>query len=830
MSDGSLNQDGVDEARATDFVLLLIGLAASPLGFRFLQASQASVSLGMGDLRGLFADVGLAFTIGGLIALALATLGRKQAAWIVVPLVALWVIGNNANLEHVRNLGTLLGVANIAFLFDGTFFSGSAIHLSHPVLLALLFVLTGAAVCVSTRRGFDVHRATGLLALGALLFGARMAVPESNDAASWRQTHFVLENLRWLSSGSAPVVVVEDRPIPGLFPATLDGQARLPLNRRGENVLLVVLEGVSGAYVDRLAAMHKLEGERPRLPSFERASRRGVTLVNFANQQRQTNRGLYALVCGDLPKQTTAAPKMSDIGAIGQDADCLPRALARNGYATAFLQSAPLSFMAKDKFMPYAGFERFHGDEFFDDSSEKRAWGVDDGAFLRQSMRLIGELDAGERPWFLTLLSSGTHHPFHVPEAVLDEGEVPSFTRAIEYLDGAVDAFLADLAREGILDDTIVILTSDESFGLDAQSGDMSNAEMMLSQAWGVLIALLPSGEQFDVAAPHSQTDVAASLLDVLGLQHETHRFRGRSFFRDYAQPRAVPFANTYMRMSALAEPNDTVVFCQEDQSACERVRLLHPPLLFAGHERLDAPISENDPGLTLLAQIQARSLELPVLDDANAAEKRIDYTLIETPSTMLIDAEHFREQFGLERINRAEKDRKTFDMLNFQPVFANQYLALPEGYVARIEIEAVVKGDVPLDIYHSLRAVPRRAMPSTEDYRQAAEVGAEMQGLTDTFGMRPRFFERTIDLAFTERIVRPEEPFVLVYEYSASEDLERLNARMGARNDFAGLAGLVMRRAHLTIEPLPKGESPRGLEIIEYSHRRPANAVAARN
>ena len=81
MSDGSLNQDGVDEARATDFVLLLIGLAASPLGFRFLQASQASVSLGVGDLRGLLADVGLAFTIGGLIALALATLGRFCTAF-----------------------------------------------------------------------------------------------------------------------------------------------------------------------------------------------------------------------------------------------------------------------------------------------------------------------------------------------------------------------------------------------------------------------------------------------------------------------------------------------------------------------------------------------------------------------------------------------------------------------------------------------------------------------------------------------------------------------------------------------------------------------------
>ncbi len=820
----------VGEARATDFVLLALGMLLAPLTFRLLQSAQASVAIGYGDLRGLLADVGVAVGLAGIVAAARAAFHRKRALAVALPLVAIWVLGNNANLEHVRNLGTMLGVANIAFLFDGTFVSGSATHLSHPIVLALLMSVTGCAVFLATGRRFDLHRATALLIVGALLLGIRLALPAASDAASWRQTHFVLENLRWMTKGDAPIVAVEERPIPGLFPSALDGQAVLPLDHRGENVLLVVLEGVSGAYVDRLAAMQGLEGERPRLPSLDRASRRGVTLVNFANQQRQTNRGLYALVCGDLPKQTTASPKMSDVGAIGDDADCLPRALARNGYATAFLQSAPLSFMAKDKFMPFAGFERFHGIEFFDDSSEKQAWGVDDRAFLRQSMRLIADLERGDEPWFLTLLSSGTHHPFHVPPQLLEEGEVPSFSRAIEFLDGALDEFLTTLEHAGILDDTIVILTSDESFGLDTRSGDLSDPELMLSQAWGVLVTLLPSGEQIDVAAPTSQTDVAVSVLDLLGLQHEARRFRGRSFFRDYAQPRYVPFANTYMRMSALAEPGDTVLFCREDHSTCERVRLTHPPFLFAGHERIAEPIPAEDPGRAMLAQIQARSLELPVLADANAGEKRIDYTLIETPSTMILDAEHFREQLAKTRMERDQEGRDTIDFLSFQPVFANQYLALPKGYVARIEIEAEVKGKVPLDIYHSLRAVPLRAMPSTDDYRAAAAAGAELRGLSDTFGMRPRFLDRTVDLALTGRSVEPNERFVLVYEYSAAEDFERLNARMGARNDVSGVAGLVLRRAHLTIEPLPDGEEPMGLQIIEYSHSRDRSSVASTN
>ena len=37
---------------------------------------------------------------------------------------------------------------------------------------------------------------------------------------------------------------------------------------------------------------------------------------------------------------------------------CLPAALAEAGYATVYLQAAPLTFMLKDKFMPRIGFER----------------------------------------------------------------------------------------------------------------------------------------------------------------------------------------------------------------------------------------------------------------------------------------------------------------------------------------------------------------------------------------------------------------------------------------------------------------------------------------
>jgi len=809
------------EATTLDFWMLAAAVALAPLTLRATQLEGAGIATGWGDARGLLADLGLAFIVAAGFAGLLSALGRRRGLLVTAPLLLLWLALNNANLEHVRTLGTLVGAAHAGFLFDDTFFKGSALHLSHPMLLGVLAVSSLAALIFATRRRLDGYRVASLGALGLLLLGVRAISPPATEAAAWRQTHFALEAARWLDAPS--IQASEERPIPGLFPASLDGQARIGLGHRGENVLLVVLEGVSGAYLDRIAALHGLEGNRPRLPRLDRLSERGLTLVNFVNQQRQTNRGLYALVCGDLPKLTTSSPKMSDLGLLAQDAHCLPRALGRNGYTTAFLQSAPLSFMAKDKFLPLAGYDRFHGDEFFEAHDEKNSWGVNDRTFFRESLRIVNELDAGDQPWFLTLLTSGTHHPFNIPEEFVTEGEVATFDRAIDFLDLAVSEFIESLDARGVLEDTIVLLTSDESFGLEGMGGGLSDSRLMLSQAWGVLIALLPTGEVGDIETAYSQLDVSASILDLLGLQHEVPGFRGRSFFREYPTPRRIPFANTYMRMSAIAEGESGLLLCREDRSDCRRYRLRSPPLLFAGHTEVDATVEQDDEGVARLADLQARSVEHNVLGADIRTNGPIEYPLLETPTTVLLDAETYWRQVEKYEASRLERGVETVTDQIFMPVFGNQYLSLPENHGVTIELDLVVRGEHPVELMHSLRAVPGSAMPSTDEYRKAAIYSAELRGLgSNTLGMRPRFVDRTVDLGFTRRVVRPDEPFHLVYSYSTAENLERLNARLVARNAIEGTAGLIVRQATLRIEPLGPGVEPVGLEIHEYTHRQP--------
>lgn len=811
-----------DRATSQRIGLLVGALGSVPVIMRGVALVDAGIEPGQGDLLGLMADGGIVLLAAALIAAVAAGGHRAATRALVLAFAFFWLAVHAANLEHVLTLGTVVNAAHAGFVFDETFFTGSALKLRHPLLIAVLGLLSTGLLWRATSVPRTLRTAGRIGLAGVVVLAVRLVMPESPEATTWRQSHFMLENVRWLSSPAVRTAGV-DR-IPGLYPGDLDGASNLSLDHRGENVLIVVLEGVSGAYLDRIAEIHGLAGERPRLESLDAVSRQGYTLVNFVNHQRQTNRGLYSLLCGDLPKQFTAAPKMTELGLHSIDANCLPQALRRNGYETAFLQAAPLAFMSKDKFAPRAGFSRVHGTEWFDHASDRGAGGVDDREFLRQSMRLVAELEQDDRPWFLTLLTSGTHHPFMVPESFEGAGDPQSFTRAIDYLDLALAGFLEALEASGIRKDTLVVFTSDESFGLERPDGEQSNDDLMISQAWGVLVALLPAGNRREIDVPHMQTDVAISILDYLGLQHEARSFRGRSFFRTYATSRPIPFANTYMRMAGLVEDDSSLLLCLEDRTSCRRHALERPPLIFAGRREMASPDTRPgaDPGITLLAEIAARSEQLAVLP-LDVGSRDVAWSLIETPTTVVVDSARIEARAVELRAERAKYGGPpvVFEDLHV-PIFGNQYLTLPARHEATVELELAVLGDADVAVRHSMLAVPTRLMPTAEDYRMAAEQTPALHGLGEsTLGMRPRFIDRTAQLALTERTISPDVPFRLRYSYSTAEDLDRLNVRLLARHTRHGIAGLVVRKATLELRALDPGEEPVGLVIHDFSHRK---------
>ncbi len=553
----------------------------APAVFRVAAMVDRGNGVALVDLRGFASDATVA-----LLVLALAVLASRVSRLVALALVLTWTALQYANYESIRVLGSLISVRDASYLADPTFLRGSALVVSRPALLSLL-CLACPLLAWFGLRGAPLRIALWSAAAVLLLLGAQMAWPWNDEAAAWRQTHFVPHDAGLLleatfRSESTPSRFVHPPAamldlVPGLA-GNLDGEPRLPVvgggtpvvgggtGRRKTNVLLVVLESATGAVVPSLAQDHGRSFPKGRMPELDAIAREHLAYSTFLTHQRKTNRGLYALLCGELPNLLPGLPKMSDAAKSGWQT-CLPQILEDAGYATAYLQAAPLAFMLKDQFMPSIGFRQVHGREWFDRAYAQGPWGLDDRAFFEQSLEMIDRLQTNEKPWFLTLLTVGTHHPYVLPKAFRPDLE-PEALRALTYLDEAIGDFVKALEDRRVTEDTLILLTSDESMGLRG----LDPRSMILFQNWGLLIALVPGGWQEQVSEPFGQVDLALSILDFLDLAEDGTHFFGRSVFRRYDAGRFLFFANSNLAVLGALDPDGDLLLCRNSLRSCQRL------------------------------------------------------------------------------------------------------------------------------------------------------------------------------------------------------------------------------------------------------------------
>lgn len=539
----------------------VIAIAIVPAALRLNLGFERVSDSGLLDLRGLLSDVAVSLLFAALL-LPLSRVSRVVAAALLLP----WCLLHYANFETVRVLGALAAAPDLAYLGDSTFFFGSAMAVSHPLLL-----ISSLAVCLSlfwwAAPRASLRSIGTCAALGGLALLGHWAWPLSAEAALWRQVDFIQQNVERIASSTLYPYSSSERfrdaqtAVLDLMPemaADLDGEPIVALDHPGTNVLLVILESVSGLHIHTLAADHGWDPQAS-MPHLDAIARSNISYSSFFTHQRRTNRGVYSILCGDLPNLLPGLPKMSSYLEGGRT--CLPEILRRNGYDTVYVQSAPLAFMMKDRFMPLAGFSEVHGHKWFDRHYAQSRWGVDDRAMLERSSELIEELQKRGKPWFLTLLTVGTHHPYLFPEG-FQVGRGSDEQRSLAYLDVAIGEFNHRLNELGVPKNTLVIYTSDESSALSTSR---------IVQNWGYLIARIPGGKQLRVKEPFAQMDIALSVLDFVGAARQAPHLFGRSVFRHYDDSRYIFFSNTNHFYAGARDPDGNLLLCSDDYETCSK-------------------------------------------------------------------------------------------------------------------------------------------------------------------------------------------------------------------------------------------------------------------
>ena len=105
-------------------------------------------------------------------------------------------------------------------------------------------------------------------------------------------------------SYQTPIAAAGGADIDNFFVRDVSGERLTTVKDKPTNVLLVVLEGISGAY---LAQSREITGFQSRLemPNLSRIADTGFVLPNFVSHGVGTIGGLYSLYCGDYSQTLT---------------------------------------------------------------------------------------------------------------------------------------------------------------------------------------------------------------------------------------------------------------------------------------------------------------------------------------------------------------------------------------------------------------------------------------------------------------------------------------------------------------------------------------------
>lgn len=608
-------------------------------------------ALGWSSSLGYLSDL----AIGSLLVLLL----HRRAWWLALPLLLFWGLLAVATAELVSAVGRLPNPSDLHYLIDPQFVENSTGGgFAHPALGATL--LLALLLWLLTRFANRTQPPTALpravWAAPALLFAAHWGVQNQwpNDEDPWRLYNLPhqllaaqvadlqLQAEEWLDGD-----VEEPAPqMAGLTDLDLNGHKLLAAPGQARNVLIIALEGIPGAYIRANREAIGSRYQEDLMPNLSRWAERGMNTSDYVLHTHQTIRGLYAMLCGDYDKLNNGTPKgVEMLTQQERNQACLPAQLRQNGFSTHYLQGAGLRFMAKDKIMPHIGFDATHGLEWFSNANYLEfPWGKDDKAFFEGALDYVGQLKKQKQPWMLTLLTVGTHQPYSAPEEYLARYETPK-QAAVGYLDDALEQFLSGLEGQGVLKDTLVVITSDESHGIDG---------VRLASSWGFNLTLAPEHEQLPRlnAGVYGHVDLSASILDYFDLPVPS-ALSGRSLFRDYDGGREImSYTNGKLRYH-----NGQGIFSECDMP--RRCRYYESPGFIA-----DRATFKGNESSQQARQIAARAMAL-------------DLSLLRTPLNQ-------RYQFGSNNVIPLQAQIKDDWADN---LIGAQYLEMPKGSHTRVRL-----------------------------------------------------------------------------------------------------------------------------------------------
>ena len=306
----------------------------------------------------------------------------------------------------------------------------------------------------------------------------------------------------------------------GLYPTT-DGDSIIQvLNTKRPNILIILMEGFGGAFVEPLGGLPDVT------PHFNRLSKEGIFFTNCYANSFRTDRGTVCTFSGYLGLPTASVMK---IPAKSRTLPAIAEGLSKAGYKTDFLYGGDINFTNMKSYLLSTGYQRLTANTDFSLAEQtSNAWGVNGDItfeYLYNQLRNRKE----EGPWHTAFLTLSSHEPFEVPYHRLED-KIPN---AFAYTDECLGKFVDRLKQTPAWKDLLVICLPDHGFYYPREGSNAMPRFYHIPLLW--LGGAVKQPMQVDKIM--NQTDLAATLLGQLGLEHTAFTFSRNVLGSDYKYP-----------------------------------------------------------------------------------------------------------------------------------------------------------------------------------------------------------------------------------------------------------------------------------------------------
>ncbi|WP_010289816.1 LTA synthase family protein [Kurthia massiliensis] len=230
---------------------------------------------------------------------------------------------------------------------------------------------------------------------------------------------------------------------------------------KGMNVVYLHLESFQTFLLD-----YKVDGKEV-TPFLNDLTKDSNTLY-FDNFFHQTGQGKTSDAEFMLENSLFGLPQGSAYITKAQNTyQAVPSILKDYGYTSAVMHGNNGSFWNRNTIYKQFGYDKFYDATFYDTSNDKEMaeYGLLDKPFFKQSRPLLKDLP---EPFYTKLITVGNHFPYKMDQDLVSinktktgDASVDNYFQTARYLDESIKQMFKQLKKDGLYDNTMIVLYGD---------------------------------------------------------------------------------------------------------------------------------------------------------------------------------------------------------------------------------------------------------------------------------------------------------------------------------------------------------------------------------